>query len=92
MIIVTNTDHPEKLCIYLYRFTRVIIISIDYYSKCLFILIATHTHTHPQRNISQPQKELNNGIFSNMDEPRDYQLNEASQRQIYDITYVESKI
>ena len=52
----------------------------------------THTQTHPQRTISQPQKELNNGIFSNMDEPRDYQLNEASQRQIYDITYVESKI
>ena len=50
-------------------------------------VVHTHTHKHTQQNISQSQKELNNGIVSKMDEPRDYQLNEASQRQRHDITY-----
>ena len=35
-------------------------------------MVCVHTHTHTQCNISQPLKEWNNSICSNMEGPRDY--------------------
>ena len=71
-------DKKDVIYIYIYTY--------------IYIYIYIHTHTHSQWNITEPWKEWNNVICSNMDGPRDCHTKRSkseSERQIpYDINYM----
>ena len=70
---------------------------MEKYVRCLYIqrrytYMYTHTHTHihtqTRWNITQPWKEWNSAIFSNMDGPMMNEMSDRERKILYDITYM----